>query len=65
LAIAIEPLRAAAPSFDATVKVTVAGPVPTAGDVNVIQPASAVAVHAHSAAVAIVMRPCPPLAPTL
>jgi len=61
---AIEPVRAA-PSFGATVKVTVAGPLPAAEDVSVIQPTSAVAVHAHSFAVAIVRRPNPAFAATL
>jgi hypothetical protein len=60
----IEPVRWA-PSFSRTAKVTVRLPLPVAGEVNVIQLTSAVAVHAHSVEVVIVTLRDPPLEPML
>jgi len=64
LATAIVPLRAA-PSFRATVKLTVPVPVPVGDDVSAIQPTSTVAVHRHSLVVVMVSLPGPPSEPTL
>ena len=54
-----------APPLAATVNVTVPGPLPLPGDVNVIQPAWLAAVHAQPAEVEIaIAAPSPPAALT-
>jgi hypothetical protein len=64
LATATVPLLAA-PSFRATVKLSVLVPVPVVDDVRVIQLTSTVAVHGHSLSVVMVSLPGPPSEPTL
>jgi hypothetical protein len=50
------------PSLGSTVTFTVAFPLPVSGAVSLIQPASVVAFHAHSLAVATVTLAAPPAA---